>query len=255
LKFMYRDSFTLQYPEIRFLVNAESVGLKIPVGKPDILSVTCPEFASGGMGYAEIEVKNIGDDTGTFYPEFVENYPFSQKYAGEKITLNVGETGTLYVYLTSQTATEISKSCKIRVYDYHNSNNYDEYAFTVDMTAPKYCTAGEYLKQGNILLVCNAQGTGYDEALKCTDGKYLVYENNEWSCKATEGNTTEYDECEPIQTPLGEIPDVVCIAKVWWSNYGIWVMFGLGFTFFIIVTIGFTAVKAYIKSMTGGLFG
>ncbi|MDD5453997.1 MAG: hypothetical protein PHW62_00655 [Candidatus Ratteibacteria bacterium] len=179
-------------PVLQLIVKADKLGVLIPVGKPEIVSIDVPSFSSGdNKGVAIVTVKNTGSGTGTFSATFPATSTFSpiSNVESAKLTLAPGATGTIAVYI-GHGATAISKTetATMKVYDYNKPSNYATKTFTITMTVPKACTPGTTRTDSKIVYTCNQDGYGETITLDCT-GKALDYNSGKYSCTTT-ANTT-----------------------------------------------------------------
>lgn len=186
-------------PKFVFEVKAKSLGVYIPVGKPQIISIDSKEFASGDSnGIATATIKNVGEATGAFVVTFTESTnTFYQAGNPQKITLEPGQTGTATVHIAHGSSAQAeSKTARMRVYDYNKPSNYNEKDFIISMTAPKKCIPGNVRAEGEVVWTCKADGSGEEITLDCTN-KGLDYANGKYSCKVGDTKGT------PTPTPPG----------------------------------------------------
>lgn len=173
-------------PAVRFLVSADWVGLNIPVGIPKIDSATCEEFSSGDdNGVIEISVTNIGQGEGTFVPSLLDSGIFEVSKVPTSKTFDKGETDTLLLYVSGGiTAEPTDVTATVKVVDVHNSDNFDTASVTISMTEPKACVPGAERVSGSAVYLCNEDGMGESELLRCTGGEALERTLlGEWYCK------------------------------------------------------------------------
>jgi len=184
-------------PMLQLIVKADKLGVLIPVGKPEIVSIVSNTFSSGDSnGVAIVTVKNIGSGTGTFAATFTDStgiFTSISNVESGKVTLAPGETGTIAVYI-GHGAVAISKTnmATMKVYDYNKPSNYATKTFSISMTSPKACTPGTARVDGKIVYTCNADGTGESITIDCT-GKALDYNSGKYSCITSATETTGKD--------------------------------------------------------------
>jgi len=164
----------ISFPQILFKVRADWLGVRIPVGKPQIVSISSEPFASGTPGSIEVTVRNIGDGIATFDAVVSGCLPFEQRYGvgTDRITLHPGQTGTIVIQLShataGATAEDICRDCTVRVYDYNKPSNYDTRTVQVCMTPVQVCIPDKYWVDGNCIMHCTADGMRV-ETIKCCD--------------------------------------------------------------------------------------
>jgi len=228
------DDRTVGYPTVRFLIRANWIGINIPTGKPEILSVNCPEFASGDSnGVCYVEVENIGDGEGTFYATFTDpSGVFSQLYSSQKYSMDPGESGTIPVYIGhGTTAAETTKSCLVSVIDYHDSCLRDDAYVSVSMTAPKTCVPDSLRAEGVCVYPCNSAGTGELEPLCCGPGFSLQYDSEKtaeeyggWHCEEKIVDTIPGSTEDPgilLKNALYIVIGIVLAALILYMAYDI----------------------------------
>lgn len=177
--------FAIGYPVFTFIVKAKALGVLIPVGKPEIISINAPTFSSGdSSGTATVTFKNIGTAKASFTASLNVNSPFYQQGTATAISVAPGQQGTLTLMIGHGTAGTGTVSGTIRVYDVNKPSNYDEETFTTTMTAPKACIPGSFDVRGSLVYQCKADGTGYDMFLTCKDGTAPSYSSGTYICKS-----------------------------------------------------------------------
>ncbi len=159
----------LTYPSFIIKVKADWVGIKIPVGKPDITSIKCPISSSGEEGKIIIDVKNKGTTTSSIRFSTSGCEPLQQKFSSESLQLGAGELQTITLELTgSNVNEEFTKVCKVRAYDFNRPSNYDEASVSCKVTKAKICVPDSQSIIGKCIYKCNSAGTNQEE-LKCCD--------------------------------------------------------------------------------------
>lgn len=166
---------TVMYQTIRMLIRADWLGIRIPVGQPEILSVNCPEFASGdATGLCDINVKNVGAGSGVFYATFQDCGIFEQAYPSNKVTFDAGEIDNLRVFISHGTATQETHSvCTVKVIDAKDADRFDTATAMIHMTEPKTCVPNAFRISGSCIYQCNEAGTGELEPMCCVSGEVL----------------------------------------------------------------------------------
>lgn len=186
------STFAVGYPVFQFIVKAKSLGVLIPVGKPQITSVSAPTFSSGdNTGTVTVTFKNIGTVTASFTASISQiNSPFYQQGTATPISVSPGASGTISLMIGHGTAVSGSVTGTVKVYDTNKPSNYDEKPFTTSMTEPKTCTPGSFDVRGNIVYKCKSDGTGYELFLDCKSGSTPKYESGTYICIETTSGPT-----------------------------------------------------------------
>ena len=187
----------VNYMNVLFKISADWIGINIPVGKPDILDVNCPTFASGdSSGMCEITVKNTGSGSGTFSASLTNAGAFTQKFTPPALTFNAGETDIIRIYIDAGlAASDVSGTGLFTVYDKNDPSNKDTMSATITMTAPKECIPDAIRITGLNVYKCNAYGTGEDIILSCASDEALTKGTDlgdgleGWSCAETTGDS------------------------------------------------------------------
>lgn len=115
--------FTLPLFTIR--VNADWVGVVIPVGFPEITDYNpkIVSFKSGLGKVLTINVRNVGDGTGTFTTSATCQDKIDT--TKDSVTLTPGQEGQLDIFFNSNYVRDVEEQCKICVFDINNNNNQD----------------------------------------------------------------------------------------------------------------------------------
>ena len=231
-----------------FKVSADWLGLVIPSGRPDILSVNCPDFSSGDSnGLCSINVKNIGSGAGTFSASLQDCGVFTQKYSSQSQTFPSGTSGIMNVFVESGlVGQELTSSCTFKVIDVNDPSKYDTMQADIHMTAPKACIPGDIRAQGQLVQICNTLGTGYDDVVAC-DGNEQLDRGEDlgdgafgYSCVPSGGIIGLGD----VDLSLNDIND-------FFNQYGtmlsiLFIVMGV-----IALMLVFLIVKMYIKNLLG----
>lgn len=188
----------VNYMNVLFKISADWIGINIPVGKPNILSVNCPTFSSGdSSGLCEITVKNTGSGAGTFEASVTNAGVFSQKYTSQPLTFDVGETDIMRVYIDAgNTATDTVSTALFTVYDKNDGSIKDTMTATITMTAPKTCVPNELRISGLNIYKCKQDGSGENIILSCGSDDVLKKGTDlgdgleGWSCTQVTGKDT-----------------------------------------------------------------
>ncbi len=166
---------TITHQNFQIIVKAASLSVEINVGKPEIVNLEVPKFASGDeTGVARVTIKNVGTASGRFAATFVDasgTFAPSSNVLSSAITLDAGETGTVNVYIDHGTsAIPQNKWATMRVYDVNKPSNYAERGFQISMTSPKQCQPGASRTDKGIVYLCRDDGMGESIVLTCLEG-------------------------------------------------------------------------------------
>lgn len=164
---------SLGNPNVVFRVKASWIGLVIPSGEPSILSLDSNSFGSGETGSINVKIKNVGDVEGTFSAKLVDCAPFNilSTSSSTRITLSSGEEGEMLITLDAgSTSDDISKSCKVEVYDVNNPSVVASQFVNLAMTSAKVCTPEKTSAEGNLIKKCNNEGTKLEVIEECEEG-------------------------------------------------------------------------------------
>ena len=105
-------STQFHYPQIRLKLSAASVGTYEPIAKPQITCSASTNFQSGGFGYVNVDVKNIGTTQGSIDVAAVCNAPFASTDK-DRVSLNVGETSRVSLVVSGDVNQNSAGSCTI----------------------------------------------------------------------------------------------------------------------------------------------
>lgn len=171
-------------PEIRFLVNADWLGVKIGVTKPSISDSSCDIYDSGEDGYAHMTINNKGTATGTI-AYTLEGCGFNPQYGSftNQVQLGPGESKVVDILINSGATAELKDTCKLTAYDTAKPSNVATSSVTCEVKAPKTCNPNEQTLQGFCVLVCKADGKGFDDSKGfCCDNTPL-FSNSTYTCE------------------------------------------------------------------------
>lgn len=171
-------------PEIRFLVNADWLGIKIGVSKPSISDSSCDTYDSGDDGYAHLTIKNDGTAEGTI-AYTLEGCGFNPQYGSftNQVQLGPGESQKVDILINSGSVSELKDTCKLTAYDVSKPSNVVTSSVSCEVKAPKTCNPGEQTVQGFCVLVCKADGKGFDDSKAfCCDSTPL-FGNSTYTCE------------------------------------------------------------------------
>jgi len=157
---------TLARANIVIRMRADWVGIKIPFGKPKIISSSCPDFKSGENGEIILQVQNTGTSTGNFIPS-VSCEEVEQSYNLGSVSISAKQIKEIIIPIdTGLFAGERLDTCKIRVEDYNNPDNYDESSATCQLLKPALCIENDIYTSNNCISQCIG---GVKEELHCCE--------------------------------------------------------------------------------------
>lgn len=197
-------------PNLVLHVKASKLGVLILTGKPEIIPpIDAPSFSSGdNVGIARINVKNIGDASGTFIATLENSGIFYQDSStlSSRITLAPGTSGTIGLNIGHGTASSGLQNALIKVCDVNAPSNCDTEPLTITMTAPKKYTPNQYITEGDVVWLTSADGMSRTVYLDCT-GKGLLYENGAYICQYKPTPIPTLDATpNPDETPGSGLP-------------------------------------------------
>lgn len=191
-------------PYVVWLVRADWLGVKIPVAKPTITSVSCPTFVSGNVGAATVSVRNDGSVDGSFYASVSGCDPIKMTDATTgNIPFAVGQTKTISIRLDSGSSaptSDLIKQCTITVTDANKASNTASQAVSCTVSPPQVCVAsctsssqcasGDVCQDGtcthnsnNCIVKCTSDGRGYQNVQCCTQAVLI---DGKWQCKTAQ---------------------------------------------------------------------
>ena len=242
-------------------LRADWVGIKIPFGKPDIVSAQCPDFKSGENGEIILQVKNTGTATGSFVPS-IECSSVSQSYNMGITSIASLQTKTMTIPIdTGAFAGEKLDTCKIKVEDFNNPDNYDEASATCQLLKPALCIENEIYTSGNCISKC-VDGAK-TELMCCNNTAKLSYnpdlsgdEFNGFYCVTDDGgdNGLGYcSDCDAYAKNLlfGWAGASDCKAKIFQGTFfcifALLRLLAVPFFFIISILFGYNAVNKIMK--------
>lgn len=154
-------------PELDLRVSGTFLGVVIPLGKPQILSISSTPFKSGGNGTITLNVQNIGSGTGTFYYSLNScngiTAPTSSHYS---VAPNNNQEISIPIQATSANQT-ISESCTVTVTDY-NGGGSDSAQVSISVSPPNQCTPNSQVVQGSSICPCVEENGLWKISTSCT---------------------------------------------------------------------------------------
>lgn len=171
----------LQFPGITMRIKAGFIGINIPVGKPQIVSTDSLVFSTGQTGNIAVTVKNVGTADGSFDIFATCSEGFSQTGGSLRTTISAGQTGTVYIPITSNVVSGTKYgSCTVTAKDVNNPNNYDTKSVSVSSSSISICTEGQISIIGNKIQEC--QGNVWKTIKQCASTETAKYVNGVPDC-------------------------------------------------------------------------
>lgn len=185
----------IQYPMLSMKINANWIGIYIPVGKPQITFVSSQPFQTGTNGIINVEVKNIGTALGAFgvYAECPSG--ISQTGGTQYVDVLPNEIGKVSIPVTATCGEETTKTCTVYAYDRNNPAEKVSKSVSATCKPIILCTAGEMRCNGNWIEQCNDKGSGWVQKNECKDGCEI--KNNVPTCKEIINPCNYNSQCEP----------------------------------------------------------
>lgn len=107
------------YPQLQLLVKASWIGVYIPSGKPEILSVNVREAYANEVGRVEVRFKNVGNLTDSFDVKLECNKVID--LGVQRVEVSPGEETTVFLSYVGDVG---DYDCKVKVQSVNNPNNY-----------------------------------------------------------------------------------------------------------------------------------
>ena len=202
----------IQFPVMTLRLSTawvETITIVVPVGDPQILKATAPEFQTGSTGFITATVKNIGEGDGSFAVSVQCGNPVSAVGTVSFLPiLKPSEQTDVYIPLSGNVVTKSTSTCTVNAYDRDNPDNKDSTTVQVTVTPIVLCTAGEKRINGNTIEQCSAEGSGWAVIEVCAnDEEPKRLANGDVDCvKKQAGSPPNAGGCEwwDIACKLGE---------------------------------------------------
>ena len=151
----------LSFPVFTMRIQADMLGVYVPVAEPKIERVVCDEFTSGYMGFARVDVRNFGEVGGSARLSVVCQPPISVSTPASNMFLEPNILNSYNFALTGDGSGSVSCTAQVRE------------AGTNKITDTKQFT-------------CSLKGVGTsdpkDGDKRCsTGGTYEIYNNGRWN--------------------------------------------------------------------------
>lgn len=138
--------------------RADWVGVVIPVGQPDLVSVSPAEFTSGGAGQIGLVARNAGNVLASFNFLAACQSPVYQSKALSNIPLGPGQQASLALDVSGgAAATAASGTCKVTMCDSQRASLCVSKDTTYSMSAPSECVGiaeGRSRSSGSAIYSC-----------------------------------------------------------------------------------------------------
>lgn len=183
-------------PKLQIFVSASSIGVNVPVGKPQIVKPIAPiTFGSGdNSGLATFTVKNIGGGTGSFRFTLTDSSGefYTDPVESVQISVPAGGESSVSLKVYHRTASEKTATVTIKAYEYNSPNDYDTASLDIKMTPPKKCTPGVVRIGDELKTVwkCNPDGMGETITLQCQTST-ITKVGEEFKCATSTGGDTD----------------------------------------------------------------
>lgn len=146
------------FPTLQVILLADWIGLGVPNGMPQIISIGQPEVVEANLTRYPIEVKNIGDSDDTFTLTLMCQTPVVLRAPQEFIPQ--GETKTMNLEIEGL---ESSQTCSLTAKSINNPNNLDTQEFILEIV----------LRNCPSEFACCELGSGY-KPKACEPAPYCV---------------------------------------------------------------------------------
>jgi len=195
------EPYSTSFQRFSFDINAAWLGIEYLVGKP---RVTCPDDQEGFSGETreiDLGVKNVAGGTGVFALS-LNCGTLSETISPDTVSLPSGDSKTIRATIKgTTTTTEKTDTCTFRAYAKKDPTQQHSCSFSYKTKPRDVCLPGERKcstdKQN--LLICNDEGTGYNE-YPCVNN--CIYDSSEGakcaedpSCREEEETCTEDKDC------------------------------------------------------------
>jgi len=206
----------IQFPVLTMHVKADWLGIFVPVGKPQITSLSMPDFQTGTVSNIKVDVKNIGDGSGSFAVYATCSAGFSQQGTEQYINLEPSASGTVYLPVTATCNQDTVGSCTVTAYDRNQPNNKDSGTVSGKCKPIILCTANEWRCNGQWREQCNQAGTSWVGVQKCD--KTCEMKGFEAVCSGGNQTCKREGEACSFNTPCCQ--DLKCTGGL--ANLGLW---------------------------------
>lgn len=193
-KLTFSSDVTFRVPELKFLIRADWLGVKILSGQPSIRSASCSVAESGGINVITFDVRNVGDEDANFI--FRKEGCPSFSASSNQISIDVGETQTGNLILTSGLENQdIEEQCILIVEDSADDTRSDSKTVTCEVRQALTCTPNQQYRVGLCVYECNSEGTGSttEDPLFCCSST-PVYDSVVLEYKCPEANIEICDD-------------------------------------------------------------
>ena len=218
--------------EFNVRIDGELVGLTRSFAEPTILSVQDTEVNGVSGGNTEVEIRNDGEGTGVFELS-AQCERFNDPGITDRVSLDPGESTSVFVSLSSQGEEEFTDSCTITAEDRETTAETSA-SFSATYIPDQECNPGaqSVTTEDGVekILECNENGTGLIEVEVCEKDERASASGNGYECQEVDtgaGDGTGGDDCQVQLLPdvLNNrmeadytITDPVCAFNNWWSG-------------------------------------
>ena len=205
--------FTTINPLVTMRISGSFIGVVIPEGTPKILSATSSQFNSGGNGTIKIEVENIGNSEGSFYPS-VSNCTGVTTQSQPNYAVNAGQQQEIDVPIFSTGANvNITEQCTVTITDANGGGSSTAHV-TVSMKPANQCTAGQLVVQGDSICSCTNVNGVYQVGTgnACQTCQYgVVYSNGAPKCASSPAPAVNSTNSTSISLPSGNSSQIASL--------------------------------------------
>ena len=167
----------LVFPRFRLFIDTDYLTLHIPAGKPKIVRAWSPKFSEGTTGKIYVEIKNIGDETGSFTVWAECEDPFDYADVKKIVKLDAGEDATVSmdISMSSEDRTQqtVSRYCTVYVQERTTMERVST-RVRVEADLVTHCTPGHRICSGNLIKECDPTGQKYILVKECEHGCEIV---------------------------------------------------------------------------------
>lgn len=136
---------SLSTPVITAKIDADFLGIFIPVGQPEIVALSASPFTEGTNGNIQVSIRNVGDVSSKFSVGASCSSPFSTSSTIRETRLlspNQQETINIPISATTNDATQTG-TCTVSVFDAERPQDRVTQSITVSVSCLQICNAGE----------------------------------------------------------------------------------------------------------------
>lgn len=192
----------IQFPELRLRVRADWLGIFIPVGEPEIISVDSSSFTEGTSGSFKVNYRNKGAYEGSFSLSVTCEDNINVVGTVATFNLGPGQSGSRSFALESKKdVTEAQSDTCVATMTERNSQQSVKKSLKVTVNAQTFCTSGQEKCIGEDAYSCSASGQWVRDS--GNDDQCVVSCSIDSDCD--DGNPDTIDTCESSGALQGSI--------------------------------------------------